>query len=220
MNEDTQKTTVESLAVVTNKPAPPALAIKRPRMGDSGNIVEVLQSHFGMDGGRMHTGAEIGTHRGETSAKLLRAFPGLMLWLIDPYKSYKPTDAYYQSGDSLSRLTREQQFQHYLAAKAVTEFAADRRMFLRFPSVEAVKIMSTPKLSWVFLDGAHHYEAVRDDIAAWWPKVEAGGVLAGHDYSHPRDGKQFGVKQAVTEFAESAGLEVGLRGSVWFCVKK
>lgn len=208
-------TRVEALSIVTN--GPPAVAT--PRMGDSALIVEVLQNHFGPDGGRMHTGVEVGTHRGATSALLLKTFPNLMLWMVDSYAAHKPDSDYRKSGDSLSKITRTEQHQHYLAACAATEFAKDRRTFCKFSSLAAVKIIPTPKLSFIFLDGSHAYEDVAADIAAWWPKVEAGGVLSGHDFGHPRDGKQFGVKQAVTEFAEKANLDVHTMGTVWAVIK-
>jgi hypothetical protein len=42
---------------------------------------------------------------------------------------------------------------------------------------------------------------VLDDLAAWYPKVRSGGVLAGHDYHWP------GVSRAVREFARAKGLK-------------
>ena len=47
------------------------------------------------------------------------------------------------------------------------------------------------KLCWV--DAGHTYADVSRDLAAWFPKVKHGGVLAGHDYSEP------GVQKAVEE---------------------
>lgn len=208
-------TRVEALSIVTN--GPPAVAL--PRMGDSALIVEVLQNHFGPDGGRMHTGVEVGVHRGATSALLLKTFPALMLWMVDSYAAHGENSDYRKSGDKLSKITRNEQHQHYLAARAATEFAKDRRTFCKFPSLQASQIIPTPKLSFVFLDGAHDLNSVRHDIMAWWPRVEAGGMLAGHDYNHPRDGKQFGVAQAVSEFAEFTKLPVQVLGSVWAVVK-
>ena len=49
-------------------------------------------------------------------------------------------------------------------------------------------------LDYVFLDAAHDYESIRDDIAAWWPKITPGGWLAGHDYTDAE-----GVRRAVDE---------------------
>jgi predicted O-methyltransferase YrrM len=66
----------------------------------------------------------------------------------------------------------------------------------------------------VFIDAMHTYEAVRDDILRWWPRVRQGGVLCLHDYGH----SDFpGVKQAADEiFGETtpAFVTVTLR-EVW-----
>ena len=48
-------------------------------------------------------------------------------------------------------------------------------------------------LDLVFIDAAHTYEAVAEDIRAWLPKVRLGGVLCGDDYPHR------GVRRAVGE---------------------
>ncbi len=59
----------------------------------------------------------------------------------------------------------------------------------------------------IFIDAAHSYGAVRDDIRHWAPKVREGGWLGGHDY-HP---KFPGVIQAVNE---AFPVEV-LEGHIW-----
>jgi len=47
----------------------------------------------------------------------------------------------------------------------------------------------------IYIDANHSYEAVKDDIATWYPFLRVGGVMAGHDYS-----KRFtGLRCAVAE---------------------
>lgn len=53
---------------------------------------------------------------------------------------------------------------------------------IRVPSVAASKFIRN-NLAAVFIDGDHSYEACREDILAWHPKVRRGGILAGHDHS-------------------------------------
>jgi hypothetical protein len=66
----------------------------------------------------------------------------------------------------------------------------------------------------VYIDADHEYEAVKADIAAWWPHVLPGGILAGHDYHlFP------GVKQAVDEWWSANGLECFTEGEVWYVQK-
>lgn len=61
-------------------------------------------------------------------------------------------------------------------------------------------------LGLVYVDAAHDYNSVKNDIAAWYPKLVIGGIMAFHDYSMP----QYGVKQAVIEFSQEKGLELFL----------
>ena len=39
----------------------------------------------------------------------------------------------------------------------------------------------------VYVDAGHSRREVLADLAAWWPKVRAGGVMAGHDYTEQRE---------------------------------
>jgi len=56
---------------------------------------------------------------------------------------------------------------------------------IRMPSMEAVQKFENETLDFVFIDGSHEYEDIKDDIQSWLPKVKRGGVLAGHDYYFP-----------------------------------
>jgi hypothetical protein len=186
------------------------------KMGDSDNLLQILREHFGPDGGRMHTAAEIGVHRGALSAKLLAAFPNLTLFMVDSWRATKPGAPYFESGDSCAKLTDNEQHQCKLEAKRVTEFAASRRMIFQAASLTAAKLLPPPRFSWIFVDASHLYEDVRDDIAAWWPRIEGNGILAGHDIFHRRFP---GVERAVREFAEREQVEFKTIGSVWYVVK-
>lgn len=65
---------------------------------------------------------------------------------------------------------------------------------IRRPSLEAAASYADESLDFVMIDADHAYEPVRADIAAWWPKIKQGGVLAGDDWI------QRGVNRAVEEF--------------------
>jgi hypothetical protein len=51
------------------------------------------------------------------------------------------------------------------------------------PSVEASKMFQDKSVFMVFIDAGHDYESVKQDVQAWKPKIQEGGILAGHDYS-------------------------------------
>jgi hypothetical protein len=49
-------------------------------------------------------------------------------------------------------------------------------------SVDAARRFKNRSIDFIFIDAAHDYDNVTADIAAWMPKVKAGGIMAGHDY--------------------------------------
>lgn len=84
-------------------------------------------------------------------------------------------------------------------------------------SAEAALRFENNSVDFAFIDASHSYEAVKADVAAWWPKIIPGGTLAGHDYnvhSWP------GVVKAVNEFAEANGLKVKVRCGATWTIKK
>lgn len=79
------------------------------------------------------------------------------------------------------------------------------------PSVRPVRGRSpeaadqVPDVDMVFIDGAHDYDPVRADFAAWLPKARR--LVCGHDYNHPGFP---GVRAAVDEiFGNRVGPAVG-----------
>ena len=55
--------------------------------------------------------------------------------------------------------------------------------FLEMLSSDA-RALALPNASFdfIYLDGAHDYANVKQEVVDYWPKVRVGGVLAGHDY--------------------------------------
>jgi hypothetical protein len=64
----------------------------------------------------------------------------------------------------------------------------------RMTSLEGAAQFFDNTLDFVFIDAAHDYQSVKEDIEAWYPKVKEGGVISGHDYAYWE-----GVKKAVDE---------------------
>jgi hypothetical protein len=65
--------------------------------------------------------------------------------------------------------------------------------------VDAASRYADESLDFVFLDDDHSTPHVQRELAAWWPKIKPGGVLAGHDFDWPS------VRQAVTRWATKTG---------------
>ena len=88
------------------------------------------------------------------------------------------------------------------------EFAANTGQYgaaivpLRGRSVEIAHDFHHP-VDLLFVDGDHSYDAVRDDLNAWLPKVRAsGGLVMMHD-----SGWAQGVRRAISEFLQPTSAE-------------
>lgn len=163
------------------------------------------------------TGAEIGVFAGDLSAALLSR-PDLTLYMVDSWKG-GGADYVGDTGDFHAALTQDKQDQYRQHAIMAVEFAKDRRTVLAMSSADASQAVQDGTLDFVFIDADHSYEGCSADIAAWLPKVKAGGLICGHDYDHPEYTK-FGVKRAVDEFAAKHGLTIDLGDNMtWFITK-
>jgi hypothetical protein len=80
-------------------------------------------------------------------------------------------------------------------------------------SVEGAQSFPNESLDFIFL-AADAPEAVARDLAAWWPKLRQGGLMAGPTPSNA------GVTSAIDAFVDSNGLRPGLqRGQGWWLHK-
>jgi cephalosporin hydroxylase len=73
---------------------------------------------------------------------------------------------------------------------------------IRKDSVETAMLYEDNSLDFVYIDASHHYEFIKSDIQAWYPKIKIGGYIGGHDYVPPNAKPHgiFGVYHAVNEF--------------------
>lgn len=161
--------------------------------------------------------AEVGVFRGLNARQLLQQRHDLTLILCDPWDDLAdPT--YRATGDFQAAkccgwwkgVERE--------ARRSTAFAGGRACCRKGTSAKVAKQVEDGSLDGAFFDGNHSYPDVRDNVREWLPKVRPGGWIGGHDYNHPLEGKRYGVKRAVDEFAaeKSLAVETG-RDYTWFC---
>lgn len=123
-------------------------------------------------------GAEIGVFTGYYSELLCKAMPGLDLTCVDIWGWGKYKEA---EQECIKRLKPYN-------CKIIKDY-----------SVNAAKQIEDESLDFVYIDGAHDYKNVRDDLEAWTPKVRVGGIVAGDDFYDFPSGKG-GVMKAVTEY--------------------
>src|SRR5262249_30222670 len=84
----------------------------------------------------------------------------------------------------------------------------DRRVVIhRANSADTLPSFPDEYFDWVYIDGNHLFEFVRNDLELSFRKVKVGGYVAGDDYF---DGGWWrgGVKRAVDEFATTASAHL------------
>lgn len=156
--------------------------------------------------GLLGAGVEVGVLRGEFSRVILDGWGGRALYLVDPWMPQ--AEAAYRDINNANTEVQEAALRATLANVAPH---ASRVHIVRALSVEAAAVFADAFFDWVYLDAAHHFEAVTADLAAWWPKLRLGGMLTGHDFVfdgvYPLAG-EFGVMRAVLEFAAAHERQV------------
>ena len=175
-------------------------------------------------------GVEVGVFKAQFSKHLLDNWPG-ELWLVDPWRAFEEHEGYIDASNHKVHQTA------YLEAMQRIEGLESRAFMLRGLSSDMAQRFEDESLDFVYIDGNHAYDWVKEDISLWWPKLKPGALLMGHDYlgidwnndpNFAENGKDkhiwmfdkvqnkqvyaglFGVNPAVDEFVEENKLTVTL----------
>ena len=82
-------------------------------------------------------------------------------------------------------------------------------------SWQAADNFNDESVDFCYVDAGHSYEAVTNDLAAWWPKLRPGSRFAGDDYTKGYPG----VQQAVWDFFGPQNIKVSRSGRCWIVTK-
>ena len=141
--------------------------------------------------------AEIGVQTGEFAELILKHAQPKHLYLIDCWE-HQNTDVY----NGGSNWPQEQQDSNY--ATVIKKFGhLPNVTIIKAYTPQAAELFEDNFFDWVYIDANHSYDAVKQDLRAWYKKVKIGGLLSGHDYI-----KHAGVVPAVNEFLRLHNLEL------------
>ena len=160
-------------------------------------------------------GAEIGVFEGDCAIKLLEELPNLeRLTCVDMWQDN--TEFHKLMPNKCGRILRMPMLQARL--KFIDRAAVHYRrvLMLQMESTEAAEITLDGSLDFVFIDANHAYEFVMADIEAWLPKVEFGGIIAGHDYVNKPN---YGVTKAVNEVFGNE-FRVDKKSKIWYTTRE
>lgn len=167
---------------------------------------------------KVKTGAEIGVDKGHYSKFLLHNIPGLILYSIDAWEVF--------SGCTHGETQKKMDRQYQSALLRLVNYPTVR--IVRALSMDAVKMFKDESLDFVYIDAAHDYKSVSEDIREWSKKVKLGGIVAGHDYTNPIADRSLGyyrevydVKRAVNEWVKKNKIQLNLltKCTSWFYIK-
>lgn len=138
------------------------------------------------------TGVEIGVNEGQLSFYLLQNTNIQHLYLIDTWQTWKGW---------ASQETLENRYK--FCNEDLPKMFSGRVTTIRKASAESYKDVDND-LDFIFIDGNHNYDYVKQDLELWVPKVKSGGLVAGHDWSH----NYVGVIEAVIEYCQEHSNKV------------
>ena len=153
-------------------------------------------------------GCEIGVAFGTQSIAVLENSRIEKWYGCDPYHVY--------SDPAFKKVSQpEWDILHAMVKRRLAAYGR-RSHLIRKPSASAVEEFQDATFCIVYIDGLHTYEAVKQDLTFWYPKVRGGGFIVGDDYS-----KEFpGLKKAVNEFVKKHGLTLTFATKRTFVIRK
>lgn len=161
-------------------------------------------------------GVEIGVQRGEYSEEILKNSNLTRLYSIDPWLQFNDIN-------DTSNCTQSEHDDNYLQTVILLKKFKSRSVILRMQSIDAVLHFPDNTLDFVHIDGNHTYQAVKQDLIDWWPKMRKNGLFSGHDYLNGiYHNTEFGVKQAVDEFVAKNNLIcniIDFTYPTWYIIK-
>lgn len=146
--------------------------------------------------------AEIGVYQGRFSELILRIARPRKLHLIDPWK-YETDPSY--DGNFMGGLKGQSQARMDAMYETVVKVFKSKRVDVhRAASAACSSLFPDNYFDWIYIDGNHQYQFVKQDLKLYFPKVKSGGFVAGDDYDRgPNHWSKDGVKRAVDEFVDN-----------------
>jgi len=154
-------------------------------------------------------GVELGVHAGRHAAEMLARLSSLRLIGVDMWEKHTtgdmPSDYAVQDIPMNRKFLDREHGEHIrrLAENRLGTFKGRVQLSAQ-DTVQAAKVKNDRFFDFVYIDADHSYEAVKKDLAAWYPKVKNDGYLAGHGW----DWQKSGVRQAVEEFMLNKSFEL------------
>lgn len=142
---------------------------------------------------------EIGSYRGRSTRALGDNARGFVVTIDD---FYGPRD------EPVDEFTKKENYKAFITNMSdLLKKHKVQVVKIPYEKIDSIPFLRVLHPDFVFIDGSHEYLDVKRDINYWKPKMKSGGLLSGHDSSHPP------VVQAVSELLGPMTLVPGT--SIW-----
>ena len=166
-------------------------------------------------------GAEIGVDQGSFSQQILEIVKPKKLHLIDPWE-YQEEEVYqvarYGAKGGKNQENMNTRYQN-VVNKFSAEIASGQIVIHRDYSTNICSHFDDNYFDWIYIDGNHLYEFVKQDLELYYRTVKKGGFITGDDYTEG-GWWQGGVKKAVDEFISKGVVRVIWLRDGQFLLKK
>jgi Methyltransferase domain len=163
--------------------------------------------------------AEVGVYRGDFATGVLQSCESLTkYYMIDPWRHLTGWNKPANHEDSVLG-------EFFQEAKAKTDFAAGKRVILRGKTTEVIDQIADGELDLAYIDADHTLKGIAVDLIRVYPKVRAGGLLGGDDFTssiweHPTRFEPTLVFPFAVYFAEAVGATIYALPYSQFCLQK
>ena len=146
---------------------------------------------------------EVGVWRGYNAEEILKSNPK-KLYLVDPWvnqsQELEEKEVIVHSHVGAHQNEQEEWFN-----EVKQKFHKNSSVeIIRDYSVNAAKLFDNDFFDFIYIDGLHNYESVRDDINAWSKKIKPfDGVICLDDYE-ACEGRGYGFIEAADEFLSAS----------------
>ncbi len=118
---------------------------------------------------------EIGAWLGKSSFYLVENHsPRGIIYIIDTWKGSKN-----ELETNHKKVKQVNIYERFLKNMAIHD---GKFIPIQNTSVNAAKLFDDNSIDFVYIDAEHTYDAVKQDIKNWMPKLTEFGIIAGHDY--------------------------------------
>ena len=150
-------------------------------------------------------GMEIGVYNGVNAESIMKTINVHRLYLVDPYEEYSE-----MINVKLAKTIAHNRLKKYYP----------KIQWFYQTSKEAIQSFLNPtEFDFIYIDGAHDYKNVKQDIELSYPLLAPNGIIGGHDFANGQCEEHSEVTRAVIEFASKHNLKLYNSGADWWFIK-